>query len=277
MSSRKKAKPRKIPIHRRDPYTVYREQQREAKRESKAKGALRAFHPKKSDRGRYVFIRPDGRKIEPKRAPTARGYLVYVTRTGAKRPVKQTPGLREKVVGRAKRLKSYQVDRLRYKKAAREFLESGEREFKTGTIRGNPLSLGPTCKLWSEITRWLKHPGSSATMLVRVMLRGYANGELITVESTARIDKPRALDASSVREWCRRNLYASMAKEMKRHGIVGRGSSDHIRKLRENRGKRKAQWTVAGMPWRGRESDLADWRQADFVISHLYFSAIAAK
>jgi hypothetical protein len=256
---------------------VIKEQDRERAQDEKAKKALRAFHPKKSERRSYVFIRTDGKRVErnAKRPPV--GFLVYVNGRGAKRLHKQTDGLRGKIVGRAKKLSSYRLDQLPYARARRNFLEQGTRLFTKGSLRGKPLSLGPTCKLWSSITKALRHPGTSASMLVEVMLRGYSNGELVTATASARIMKPRSLSPATIRAWLRSALYSAMARSMREKGIVGRGSSDHIKHLRENRGKRREQWTTGGLAWSGRNSDLVDWRQADWRVHHIYYSSIGNK
>ena len=238
---------------------------------------MRAFRPRKTERGGYVFIRTDGTRTKRNAPRPPLGYLVYVSHNGRKRLHKQTPGLRGKIVGRAKKLSSYRLDQLPYARARRKFLEQGTRLFTKGSLRGKPLSLGPTCKLWSSITKALRHPGTSASMLVEVMLRGYSNGELVTATASARIMKPRSLSPATIRAWLRSALYSAMARSMREKGIVGRGSSDHIKHLRENRGKRREQWTTGGLAWSGRNSDLVDWRQADWRVHHIYYSSIGNK
>lgn len=48
-------------------------------------------------------------------------------------------------------------------------------------------------------------------------------------------------------------VYAFIARELSSHGYVMAGSANYIKRLKENKRKRRSKWTKAGQEWQGRD------------------------
>lgn len=241
---------------------------KEVREERRAKRAVSAYRPRKSERGSYVFINSVGKRVKAGRGK--KGYLIYVTKGAKKKPVKTHRSAvgRNKVVGRPKSISTYKLDRLPQKKAREKLLASGRTVISEGTVRSKQLSLGKTGELFRTVARKLVKFGrskSGKSFIVEITLHGISQQERepYSVTSEARIDRGDAtrMTEEDMIAWLATVFYASHARAAERTGIIGRGSANHWLKVGDERPIDEADAIVV-------------WKQADWRISKLYFNKL---
>ena len=62
-----------------------------------------------------------------------------------------------------------------------------------------------------------------------------------------------AIEIGGIRNFVRQKFYAFMARELAFDGFVSTGSANHIRRLKENKGKKRKDWTKDGQVWEGHD------------------------
>lgn len=244
--------------------------QREA-RIDRALKATRKFRPKASDKGKFVAVGIDGKRLQKGK----KGYLVYVDSKGNK----SWQWRRDKDF-LAKKIRRMEVPLTKgRKRAAKEFLESQVEITGTGRAAvkgsGKVKPKGPydfndsvVAKMAAGIGNVLRGQRSNRAFLLNAMvLVNLPGGE----EKVYNVKVPilradhLAIEKGGIINFLRLKFYAFMARELAFDGYVTSGSSNHIRSLKENKGKKRKDWTKDGRVWEGWDYttvkiDTIDWR-----------------
>lgn len=246
-------------------------------RERKQADAIHNFRPRKSDRGRIIFIGSRGGRLPPGSA--RRGYAVYINTKGRKSVIRQlskTAGRVEKTAI-PRKLTGIDVSRLRAKRAKQRFL----------TARLNPVARAELRKKGRKgvASRGTRYAGNivtdkfyensdSVTVLSKELVRAVnstrskkdflvtigisvkdGEGRFHWIELSRRFsrqDRQKA-DVSEVRQYFGKEIYAFLARELADRDLVLSGSARHIGRLKENRGRKRDSWTKDGFLWQGHD------------------------
>lgn len=261
-------------------------------RAAKVKSAVRHFKVKKADRGKIVFVGVKGGRITGN--TSRRGYAVYVNTKGKKQVVRQiarSTGRLEKIAI-PRKLVSLDVSKVRSKRAKTQFL----------TARANPIASRELRKHGKGISsKGTRYAGKFATD------KFYADADSVTVlskELCAAANKQRSkkdflvtigfhltdkrgkkhwlelqrrfsrqdgqkAEIADVRQFFGREIYGFLANELQMRGLVLAGSAAHIQRLKENRGKKRGEWTKDGFLWQGHDSENCKIESLEYRIDQL--------
>lgn len=268
-----------------------------ADREKALKRALKTFRPRKSERGKIIFLGVRGGRIPA--SANRRGYAVYVNRAGKKQVVRQLTRDRKHVekIPTAKKLSSIDVSRVRSKRAKQQFLTAhlnpiASKELRRKTKKGKRgiSSKGTryagtlqTDKFYEnsdsveiiakELSRANNSQRSKRDFLITigVAVREGKKGKLHWIELSrrfSRADKQEATEAEC-RAFLGREVYAFLARELSDRDLVLQGSARHIGRLKENRGNPRDEWTKDGFLWQGHDQKNVQIEKIEYRIDQL--------
>jgi hypothetical protein len=252
------------------------------RREHNAERSLKAFRPRKVDRGQLHFIGTGGSRDAAKRE--AKGYLVYVDRNGQKSLVKQyDKQLRRKVIPKAQRLRDVEPFDSGKIRASRKFVNYTKTVFKqsfstysTGKVaKGNNFDSTSNLvnTLTREISTALGSRKSRRTFQVTIKcLVKDRKGKSHVIETSCKISRQDhvAIKKGGVKNFVQRKLYSFLSNELAQRGLVSEGSARHIRTLKVNRGKRKDKWVDnQGFTWEGHDRDVVTIQRTDYKIESI--------
>ncbi len=252
------------------------------RRESNANRALAKFRPRKTDRNTLVFIGSNGGRDAAKKE--SKGYLVYITKTGAKELVKQyDKTLRKRVIPRALRLRDVEPFDAGNKRAAKKFVTYTKEVFKqsfstysAGQIRkGNNFDSTSNLvdRLSGEIKSALESRRSRRTFQVTIKcLVEDRKGRSHVIETTCKISRQDhiAIKKAGVRNFVTKKIYAFLSQELAQRDLVSEGSARHIRQLKVNKGKSKKKWIdKQGFIWEGGDRETVKIKRTDYKIESI--------
>lgn len=230
--------------------------------QERAQSAKAAFKPRKSDRGKLVFIGTKGQRNPQGKG--RKGYPVYVTRTGKKWLIKQ----RTEKPFKARTLSELVLPaRSNLRNAIRGFQE--RRLERIGKIRTITRRTG-TVKTGGNHD-FNEHAGNAVAKSIRDALAGQASHRIFLVKFNVLVKLPDgtteaitgevpieradhiAIKLAGIRNFVRQKFYSFMARELAYTGYVSNGSANHIRSLAANKGKSRDKWVdKRGDLWAGR-------------------------
>jgi hypothetical protein len=244
------------------------ERQREAEKLTRLKKqrklAIRKFKVAKKDRGKIIFI-----GIKGKRNPQSKGrkgYLIYVTKKGKKQLV-------GKEVSPHNIRKSKIPHSSRYRNSGKKFQATRLVKVKRGRVtrpvlrgkgnvqggkKGSDFNDRVILAISKSVKSALEKIKSHRTFLVQVnVLVELPDGTTRVFSFSVPIERPDhvAIQIGGLENWTRKKFYAYMANELRFEGLVTSGSANHIRRLKENKG-RKTRLTKDGQPWDGNGLDV---------------------
>ena len=272
-----------------------------ADRENQFRKAVKLFRPRRSDRGKVVFVGVKGGRDAA--AAGRKGYAIYVARTGRKITIRQTS--RGKLTTpAAKHLSTIDVSRLRNKTARKQFLTAKANKIAGGVIRKIPtrrdvsdlkkrtIPAGGTIysgaipaqsfysgstaldEMAERLKKAINSQRSKKTFLVTVGLVVKTKGGQLKFFSTQRRinrqDYQRA-DAADLKQFFGKEVYAFLAAELSSAGLVTAGSARHIARLKQNKGKPRRQWTKGGFLWQGHDQENCEVVKIEYRFDHLTF------
>ena len=240
-----------------------RESDRIAKQEKRARAAVRKFRPRKADRGRYVMVGTKGGRNP--QAKGHKGFLVFVDKRGKKKLEK---GYKQDFL--AKTISDLEIPIFKTKnKARKEFIRSRRELLKTGQVKvvvkgkGSVKPKGQydfndkvVDKLAKAVKKALEGQRSHRKFLITAMvLVRLPDGQEKTYTVDVTIDRPDhiAIELGGIKNFIRQKFYAFMARELAFDGLVTSGSANHIRRLKENKGQDRDDWTKDGQLWEGHD------------------------
>lgn len=256
---------------------IRRFNQAEPARRAKALSVFRAFRPsKRKDGGRIVFVGLDGKRIVGR--SNRRGYAVYVTRGGKKRLLKEYSRKTGAIITpKAKHLKNLDVTRSPSKRARKVFLTQFLTPSARGEIAKTKKGLSRKAVRFSgEIKTAKFYENSDSVDIIAKELAKASNKQisrkdfLVSIgvwlkdkEGTAHFVEinrrfarhdGQQVTAAECRAFLGREVYGHLANELQTRGLVLSGSAGHVRRLKENRGAERDEWTKDGFLWQGHDS-----------------------
>lgn len=283
-------------------FAKQREEEKQTILASKLKKALGRFRPKKSQRGKIIFITTDGKAHQR----TGRvGFAVYVDSNGKKQPVRSysRKARRLEKIPAAKKLSSIDISRVRSIKAKREFLRTKlnavsagalERTRKTGRIKkGKEIHLpedgtrfagalktkavdktsAAVNKIAKELTSAFAKTKSNRDFQVTIGIHVKRGSERFWFETSRRIIRrdSQKLILSEARAFLGLEIYAFLAQQLRDNGLVMSGSATHVERLPENKGKKVKDWTNHGKSWFGIGAQIVTVENVEWRFDHIAF------
>ena len=240
----------------------------------KAEAATKAFKAKASDRGKLVFIGVKGERDPALKG--RKGYLISVSKTGKKLLLKQ-----KKHGYKPTRFPPELPLDKRFSKQRKAFTLSTRRMTARGTaiVRSSgkiklksayEFSDKTVSKIAKDIRRALQQQQSQRIFVIRVIaLCVLPDKTTRTYETQIPIQKADriAIQLAGIKNFVSQKVYAFLARELSYDGFVSSGSSNHIRKLKGNRGKKRSEWKDRhGEAWRGRDDEVVRIEQIEWII-----------
>lgn len=257
------------------------EQTKANQREARIARALKAtgkFRPKKTDRGNFVAVGTDGKRLQKGK----KGYLVYVDSKGRKAwQWKRDDSFLAKKIRRME--VPFQKGR---KQAAKRFLESQVEVTGKGlaAVKGSgkikpkgPYDFNDSVvnKMAGGIGKILRGQRSNRAFLLNalVLVTLPDGGEKVyNVKVPIQRADHVAIERGGIINFLRHKFYAFMARELAFDGYVTSGSSNHIRALKENKGKQRKDWTKDGQVWEGWDYQTVKIAAIDWEMQQLKFN-----
>lgn len=252
-------------------------QQGRAKAEKLAKAANKAvtkFRPGKKDRGNLVFVSTTGKRNPQTKG--RKGYLVWVSGTGKKYLIPPKSFTAKKIteinIPIQKRLrkatKKFTATTLEQTGKTRRAVVKGSGRV-TPTGRVNDFDEKVVSTIARSIQRTINAQQSRRVFLIEtnvlVELPDKTTRAYFIQIPIAKQDRD-SIQLGGIENFVRQKFYAFLAKQLEFDGFVTRGSANHVRKLAENKGVPKSQWTKKGIAWNGRHDSVTvkilqiEWR-----------------
>lgn len=279
---------------------------REQRTWKKLAKVISKFRPRKADRGRIVFLGANGARTAADR--NRKGVAIYVNRNGKKQPVRQYDRKTKRLEKHAhlRKINSVDVSRVRSKRAKKTFLQAYTNRIASGTLseipqsgrtelsgRQRKISCAGTrfCgvffskridrqsdaarQIGKELARAANTTKSKRDFLVTIgiSVKVVKTGEtyfIVTQRRFARRDRQITTRAECI-DFIGREIYGFLARDLQSRGLVLTGSATHIKQLKENRGKKRKNWTKDGFLWEAHDSNDVKLQQIEWRIDQQTF------
>lgn len=252
-----------------------REQTKQDRVKDRAKAVARKFRTRKVDYGKIVFVTTQGKRDAASKG--RKGYAIHVNRKGQKRVIKQyRDGFRPA------RITELEFDVTKPPKGAvKKFIESQRKliEHKRAVvkIKGSIKVSGTydfSDKVVDSIANSLQRAFGSQMSQRRFLVNANVlvklpDGTMKVYNVLVPISKPDhiAIELGGMHNFVRLKFYAFLAKQLAFDGYVTSGSANHVRRLKENAGKDKEEWTKGGIAWEGRhDTEQVQIKQIEWKI-----------
>lgn len=262
-------------------FALQRLQSRERQQRRAAYAARDIYKPRKKDYGKLTFVGTKGQK-DPQ-AKGRKGYLLYITKTGKKWLVRQVTSSRNASQYKPRKLTSLsprESHTLRNKikdftRARLVKVSSGKAAVKgRGSVSGSMGQYDFSDKVVAKIAKALKKTiesqRSQRVFIIKAMvLIKLPDGTEETVEVEVPIEKNDAIaiKLAGLVNFVRQKFYGFMARELAFLGYVTTGSANHTRRLADNDGLDKEDWTDSrGENWVGADKDVVRILRIDWII-----------
>jgi hypothetical protein len=252
---------------------------KERRQRKAAEVARDGLRVRRSDRGKIVMITGEGKRNPQARGK--RGLLVYVTKTGKKRLVKQ----HGKEPYKTRKITDIEPpNRGNLKKAVQSFQLARRQMISehTAQLRGSgKVKTGGaydfTDKASDKIAKTLKKTIEGQASHRSFYIDGMAlvrlpDGKMQTIPFGLPIDKPDhiAIKLAGMKNFVRQKFYSFMARSLAELGYVTAGSTNHIRRLGQNEGLEREEWTdKTGEAWQGAELQTVHLENIEWRIEQI--------
>jgi hypothetical protein len=245
------------------------------RQQKRAQAAIKSFRVKKSDFGKYHFITTKGGRGAANKGRA--GYMVYVTKGGKKKPVKnfrsKEPFRPTKVTNfKFKKSKVFRTPQKNFEQAQLELTRAGD-AVNRGSGKVNisgvyDFSDSVVRKIARGIQTVINRQQSRRSFLLDCnVLVELPDGTTQVIHVRVPIAKQERVEIqlAGLFNFVKRKFYAYMARELAYVGFVSSGSANHVRRLAVNKGKSKARWEQGdGQRWRGNESQIVKIRRIEW-------------
>lgn len=240
---------------------LIRQQQRHKQqvKANKAQKAVSRFRTRKADRDSFIFVETSGKRDSGK---GRKGYLVYIGKRGKKYII---PDLKDGL--KAKR-KGELIPRAAAGSPKAQGKLSGQRlQTRSGqpvikgsgkiTVSGSKYDFSDKIvgKFARGVTKVLNAQAGFRDFTIRAMvLVELPGGQTKVYQIDVVLQKPQhvKIPVEHIFNFIKQQFFAVLAQQLAYDGYVTSGSANHVRGLKENRGKSKGKWTKGGIPWHGR-------------------------
>ena len=257
------------------------ERQQENKRlagaREKAEGARDRYRARKGDRGKLLLIGPDGKRVAPGKG--RKGHLVYVSKTGKKQLVHAkgkekykartftdaAPPLRKNL---SRAIAEFEQARL-VRRGSGEAVPVTKGAANIMAPGGNDFSQSVSDKIAKSLAGMFRGQASQRSFLIEGMALFSIGGRDETIPFSLPIDRPDhiAIKLGGLKNFVRMKFYAHMARELAFHGFVTSGSANNIRRLPDNQGLPREEWTDSrGDPWQGADLETVTLDRVEWKI-----------
>lgn len=254
-----------------------KEQRKHARQQQQAEKAARAFRPRKTDKGKIVFIGRDGNREASLKG--RKGYTVFVDKHGKKSIIQnKKTGFKSSTISDIELPVTKKT-----RKAAKEFLTSRRKLMESGRSvikeSGTVKPKGPydfSDKVAGKIAKGLSKTFKgqlsqrrflvSANILIR---REDGSHKVYTVQVPIAKPDHLAIREAGIMNFVKRKFYAHLARELAFDGYVTSGSANHVRRLAENEGKDRDEWTQDGDLWQGHDYETVKIEQIEWKIEQM--------
>lgn len=246
----------------------------------KAVSARDGYKARKGDRGKLVMVGVNGQKDPQKKG--RKGYLLYVTKTGKKWLIKQAT---KKEPYKPRKLSDIEPPARKNLRRASKTFQLSRREIISehrAAIKGRgSVTTGGQFefndRVVNKIAKSLKKTIEGQASKRRFLINGMVlielpDGNEQTFEFVLPIDKPDhvSIALGGLENFVKQKFYAFMARELAFAGFVSNGSANHIRRLADNKGVDKEDWTNKnGQPWQGAELEIVKIKAIDWRIEQI--------
>lgn len=258
---------------------LVRQKQREKldRQRRRAEAVIRSFRVKKADKGKYHFIGTDGKRGASNKGRA--GYMMYVTKGGKKKPVKN---FRSKEPFRPVKVTNFKLKHSRTLKTPQKEFTKSQLEL---TTTGNSVNRGGGSvdvsgtydfsdkvvrKIAKSIQTVINRQQSRRSFIIQAnVLVELPDGRSKVYEVLIPIAKQDRdfIELAGVNNFVQRKFYAYMARQIAYDGYVTSGSANHIRRLGTNQGEEKENWKQDdGETWRGNESEIVKIKRIEWKM-----------
>ncbi len=254
-----------------------REREREEKLQKRAQKAINKFRPRKAERNKIVFIGTTGKRDAANKG--RKGYMVYVDKRGKKKIIPDSKTgfksnkLAEVNIPLKKNLKRVTRD---FVETRRKLISTGKRIVKTSGSVKPKGAFDFSDKVVSKISASLKKAFDSQVSQRRFLMNALVtvkrpNGTTKTYSVQVPVAKPDhlAIKVGGMDNFIRQKFYAFLAKELAFDGFVTSGSANHVRRLAENEGQDRGEWTKDGEVWEGHDYDTVKIIEIEWKVEQL--------
>lgn len=249
---------------------------------ARARDAVKKLRVKKADRGKLLFISVNGKRNPHHKKITRKGYLVYVTKNGTKKLVKQNkygykatsfPNLRlplnphlakqrEKIL-LARRKLNLKKRVLRPKAHGTIIPDDPKHSWASDVVE----------KFFGVVEDYLETQRTEKTFLLSIAIKAREIPQILTVViDVDGHDFERLETYEDQADWLMRTFWADISSKLASYGFVSSGSAAHIKALRRNHGKPMDQWEVKdGGLWDRRHKDIITIEAFEWKIEAVKF------
>lgn len=244
---------------------------------AKALQALKNFKPAKSDKGKIVFVGTKGSRNPHWKSKSRKGYIVYVDKNGKKQLLKQPKtgyaatahkNVQVKVTKKTRTAaKEFQQRRRTLTKEGKPIVR-GKGEVTTGA-KGNDFNDKAVNKMAASIKKAVESQAGQRVFIVSAKaFITLPDGTSKVIDISVDIAKADhiSIKLAGMKNFVRQKFYAFMARELGYLGFVTSGSDNHIRQLKENKGRTRDKWTKGGQAWEGRYKEIVRLEALEWKI-----------
>ncbi len=245
---------------------------------ARAQAAARKFRPRKVERNSIVFIGLKGERGVA--AKGRKGYAVYVDSKGRKKLMSlRKAGLRPVYLSEVdfQNTKGTKTARKKFIASQRKLTARGSAVIKS---KGIVKPSGPydfSDKVVKKIARSLKKSFDSQVSQRRFLVNALVliklpDGSTRVYNIQVPIAKPDhiAIAVGGMENFVKLKFYAFLARELAFDGYVTAGSANHVRRLKQNKGLPKSQWTQRdGEKWRSNENEIVRIERIEWKIEQM--------
>ncbi len=244
-----------------------------AAQKGRAFQAVKSFRVRKADRGKFISVTGTGKRGANLKG--RKGYLVYVSKAGKKSLANHSKDYKPR------KMTDISAPLWRNYKAAQEFETAKLEKTASGksVVKGrgsvevsgaNDFSDSVVAKIAKSLKKTIEGQASHRSFLISanvlVVLPDGTNRVYSFVVPIAKADHI-SIKLGGLINFVRHKFYAFMAREMAFDGYVTAGSANHVRRLKENKGKDVGEFTTRdGNMWRGNESEIIHIKQIEWQI-----------
>lgn len=235
----------------------------------RAETAIKRFRPRKADRGQLVFVRTTGKRDDGK---GRKGYIVQITKSGKKKLLKDVkagfkPQTKTKYVLPYTRSTKNQVTKFQKGLIGKKPVIRGQGKI---TLGGSyEFSERLVAKFARSVTKIINNQRAFRNFILKGMcLIKLPDGTTKVKEVMINLQKQSVVKIPSehLQNFLRKAFYAVLARQLAFDGYVTNGSANHVRRLPENEGKERDEWTKGGQAWESRHDttqvtlSVIDWQ-----------------
>jgi hypothetical protein len=254
-----------------------REQRRLERQKQKALKAARLFRARKADRGKIVFVGIDGDRKASEYG--RKGFTIFVNNKGKKEIIKhRKTGYGPYKISEVEfpLTKTHAAARKAFLTSRRKLTGSGKAVVKAKGIVKPTGIYDFSDKVVTKIAKNLKKAFDSQLAHRRFIVNALVlirlpDGTTRVIQVEVPISKADhiAIELAGMENFVKFKFYAFMARQLAFDGFVTSGSANHVRRMKENKGAKRNEWTKDGQKWEGWDYETVRIEQIEWKIEQM--------